>query len=115
MKAKEYVEIYKKALAETGDPMQAIGPVMVGLSYEYLELSHTRGKQTAAAAIACFDEINKKYIAFTYQLDEGATFNVHGFEIVIEALYPELWVLLTRMREELSYSQSLIKTIKGRH
>lgn len=114
MKAKEYVEIYKKSLAETGDPMQAIGPVMVGLSHEYLELSNTRGKQTAAAAIACFDEINKKYIAFTYQLDEGATFNVHGFEIVIEALYPKLWVLLNRMRKELSDRESLVQIMKGK-
>lgn len=104
MKAKEYAERYHKTVARyTGDlspeeaERYAISEVLIGLATELANLTKTRGKCTFEAAISCFDEIEKKWRAFTY-LVPG--WKPDGFILYIQHEMPDLWMLYQIGKQE---------------
>lgn len=98
MKAKEYAKQYQETvcqelshnLSKEEAERIAIAGVLGGLCGELADLTKTRGKHSFEAAIACFDEIEKKWRAFTYLVDG---WKVDGFILFIQHRHPDLWQL----------------------
>lgn len=98
MKAKEYVKQYQEDITRflasdfTREEAEriAISGVLGGLCGELADLTKTRGKCSFEAAISCFDEIEKKWRAFTYLVNG---WKPEGFTLFIQHRHPDLWQL----------------------
>lgn len=98
MKAKEYAKEYKTRVqyklqcnySQEDAERFAISEVLIGLSNELADLTKTRGKYSFEAAISCFDEIEKKWRAFTYLVNG---WKPEGFTLFIQHRHPDLWQL----------------------
>ena len=100
MKAKEYAQLYQSKLIEFFQPdapgeaeRLAVSAVLGGLMGELAVLTRSRGKTSFEAALSCFDEIEKKWRAFCYLIDDGKTWRPDGFIYFIQKHDPELWTL----------------------
>ncbi len=112
MKAKEYAKKYfedTNQLCNNGHKQEeaeriAISGVLIGLSNELLTLIKNRGKCTFEAALSCFDEIEKKWRAFTY-LVPG--WKADGFIWFIQNKFPDLWTLYQLGKQESRHNYSV--------
>lgn len=99
MKAKDYAKKYHETIEQErsrGSSQEdaerfAIAGVLGGLCGELVILTQTRGKCSFEAALSCFDEIEKKWRAFTYLVDDG--WKADGFILFIQHRHPDLWIL----------------------
>lgn len=107
MKAKDYAKIYNEKLAETNDYAQAIDPVLKGLIEELSTLTQTRGKSTFSAAISCFDEIEQKWRAFSYLINDGKTWKPDGFMLYMNEIAPTLTDLYRMGKHDQEFRLSL--------
>lgn len=95
MKAKEYAVQYHKMIDDNRTEQELVSWIINSFMMELKELSAKRGVKSVSAGLACYNEINTKWIAFTNLVPE---FKRDGFEQYIKHAIPELWKVICDMR-----------------
>ncbi len=87
MKAKDYADLYRHALASTGDVNEAAKAMASEFFAELPTLVNRRNVQTDSALIAVVRELDQKWRALTRLV---TIFNPEGFMAYIKDQFPEI-------------------------